>query len=606
MKNTVLLFILVLLLTFGGCSGRSDRRLLERADSALSVDPPDTAWIRSMLDSASRSAGAFSEPDRMYYVMLLADLQNKSFAPLPGDSLMRAMVDYYDRHGDANERMRAHYLLGSFYRDRKSVVEAQRQFHQAIECADTVMADCNFSLLARVYTQLADLYRHRSAYSVEMYDMSKRYALIGKDTLMAINAADNQIECYRDMNRHDTILDICSWCRAQYHKIGKEKDGNTLWLAMADSYVELVNFDSAAYCLRQYEQTSDMADSNFNVYPGMNRESYYYYKGHYFLEKGELDSALVFYYKELHTNKETYVRGACKNLYLTYDRMGNKDSAYKYLQLYNLYKERRDSTEATTQLQELQVHFDLNRERQRTEKFQSWVEFLFSLAVILTLAWGCWLIYAYRRDKRNRRQVESLMGAIERLEQEAADKRRQLNQLNSTNEEKAKHIARLQDELYCTEENLKQQRVALAKLDRRLHAAADQFLVTDELGEAAVVNYLRDAAAEGKAMAGESKLWDAFYVYAHEHASSLTQAMRAAQLSEKEMRVCLLVWTHFSPKDLATLLATSKQNISSVRSRLHEKMFGEKGSSRDFDERIRRLAPYPPPVSPEARRDTDS
>ena len=51
----------------------------------------------------------------MRYRLLKADALNKTDAPLPSDTLMKEVVEYYDRHGDANERMRAHYLLGRVY-----------------------------------------------------------------------------------------------------------------------------------------------------------------------------------------------------------------------------------------------------------------------------------------------------------------------------------------------------------------------------------------------------------------------------------------------------------------------------------------------------------
>ena len=34
---------------------------------------------------------------------------------MENDSLAEALVDYFDRHGSANERMRAKYILGRTY-----------------------------------------------------------------------------------------------------------------------------------------------------------------------------------------------------------------------------------------------------------------------------------------------------------------------------------------------------------------------------------------------------------------------------------------------------------------------------------------------------------
>ena len=41
--------------------------------------------------------------------------RNSSGEPMENDSLAEALVDYFDRHGSANERMRAKYILGRTY-----------------------------------------------------------------------------------------------------------------------------------------------------------------------------------------------------------------------------------------------------------------------------------------------------------------------------------------------------------------------------------------------------------------------------------------------------------------------------------------------------------
>ena len=43
--------------------------------------------------------------------------QNLAYEPVTGDSLLRCAVDYFDRHGTANDRLLSRYLLGCAYRD---------------------------------------------------------------------------------------------------------------------------------------------------------------------------------------------------------------------------------------------------------------------------------------------------------------------------------------------------------------------------------------------------------------------------------------------------------------------------------------------------------
>ncbi|MBQ0020624.1 MAG: hypothetical protein KBT39_08910, partial [Bacteroidales bacterium] len=58
------------------------------------------------------------------------------------------------------------------------------------------------------------------------------------------------------------------------------------------------------------------------------------------------------------------------------------------------------------------------------------------------------------------------------------------------------------------------------------------------------------------------------------------------KVSDLEYRVCLLIRARFTPADMAILLCKSRSSMSTIRSRLYEKVFGEKGGSRDWDDFI--------------------
>ena len=57
-------------------------------------------------------------------------------------------------------------------------------------------------------------------------------------------------------------------------------------------------------------------------------------------------------------------------------------------------------------------------------------------------------------------------------------------------------------------------------------------------------------------------------------------------MSDQDYRVSLLIKVRIQPKDIATLTAHSKESIASTRSRLYQKVFGKKGSTRDWDDFI--------------------
>ena len=57
-------------------------------------------------------------------------------------------------------------------------------------------------------------------------------------------------------------------------------------------------------------------------------------------------------------------------------------------------------------------------------------------------------------------------------------------------------------------------------------------------------------------------------------------------MSEQDFHVSLLIKVRMQPKDIATLTAHSKESVASTRSRLYHKVFGKKGSTKDWDDFI--------------------
>jgi len=56
------------------------------------------------------------------------------------------------------------------------------------------------------------------------------------------------------------------------------------------------------------------------------------------------------------------------------------------------------------------------------------------------------------------------------------------------------------------------------------------------------------------------------------------------RMSEQDYHVSLLIKVRIQPKDIALLTAHSKESVASTRSRLYSKVFGMKGSSKDWDD----------------------
>lgn len=161
------LVALLLLLSFIACT--PDKQADEAIKSAqtLLATRPDSAL--SILDSIRADRAAWPEAQRMRYDLVYAQAQNKAFVPFTTDSIVLAVAEYYDRHGSANERMMARYMVGCAYRDLGDAPTALKHLHLAAEAADTTARDCDFPTLMRIHSQMGGLYQNVMAKENEVH-----------------------------------------------------------------------------------------------------------------------------------------------------------------------------------------------------------------------------------------------------------------------------------------------------------------------------------------------------------------------------------------------------------------------------------------------------
>ena len=109
--------------------------------------------------------GCTTEADRsrMRSSLDSINMLNRNGQPFTIDDV-QPYVHFFDDHGTANDRLLAHYLLGLAYYDHGEAPMALKCYQDAVDCADTTDADCDYAQLARVYAQMSQVF-----YSQELY-----------------------------------------------------------------------------------------------------------------------------------------------------------------------------------------------------------------------------------------------------------------------------------------------------------------------------------------------------------------------------------------------------------------------------------------------------
>ena len=101
---------------------------------------------------------ACSQEEKMRAAMERMLTEDHEEVTFQSDSLPLRFIDYFSQHGNANDQMRAYYLLGRVYDCKNNPILALRFYHEAIEKADTTAADIDYVTLSRAYAHTAKLF----------------------------------------------------------------------------------------------------------------------------------------------------------------------------------------------------------------------------------------------------------------------------------------------------------------------------------------------------------------------------------------------------------------------------------------------------------------
>ena len=242
-----------------------------------------------------------------------------------------SLVTYFDRHGNANERMMAHYLQGRVYHDMGEAPQALECYQTATEQADTTREDCDLYTLYAVYGQMSILYHSQYLPDDEMQALmtAEHIAWKDKDTLAAIKAYELRIRPYYLRNDTDSIMIIMQEIRNLYIKIGDIKRAARSLRVPISFYIDRKQYDEAFKAMRIFERESGWFDKEGYIIKG--KELYNYDKGRYLLAMDKDDSAFIYLNKILNTGKE---EGAYRGLMSYYQKKNIPDSIAKYALLF--------------------------------------------------------------------------------------------------------------------------------------------------------------------------------------------------------------------------------------------------------------------------------
>ena len=510
--------------------------------------------------------------EQMLQTLEALEQQNRDYVPFTTDSTALALIDYFDSHGTANERMRAHYILGCAYRDMGEMPRALACYNDAIEQADTTASDCDYKTLSRIYGQISYAFEAKNTpnNAIDAERKAVKYAYAAKDTLSAVMFEENLLGLY-DMNgNEDSIIAITQRVRHKYLDLGRTN------YAAACLYSEIVILlrkeenKQAKHLMDIYDSESGLVDENGEMPQGP--EMYYYAKGNYYNNIGKLDSALHFYYK-LYRCKQHLdcMEASAKGLLSAYSKIGNKDSITKYANLYTQINDSSNIKRSSEEMVRTQAMYDYGRMQHAVyQKEKENNKYRLALIILITaLLWAAFFAYRIINKKRQ---------LIQRNEQNLRQLAEEQTELLRLNENESKEvIAEKIKKIDALEKALKESQ-------KKLH---NKEKTKERLSMAQEVMQLREMAVNGKDTPSEEQ-WSELSRLINEASPDFYNTVNGGKsmLSVKEYRLCMLTYLQFRPADICNLLEMESSHVTHMRSRLLTKIFGEEGNCKRFDERI--------------------
>ena len=580
MKEKVI-YLLLILLILASCAGnRKYDDLMLRADSIMDVDDDSATVAIRMLDGVKPQLPEFSKAQKMRYELLRHKAMNKACITFTSDSVMKEVVDYYDHHGSANERMLANYVLGCVYRDMHEAPMALEYYNKATEQADTTAADCDYGTLYRVYSQMGFLFSKQYLLYQELnaFDKAEKYAYLAKDTFNAIVNYQNQGEVYDFLGKKDSAIAINLQAAKLFKKHGNDYAAAIAFGCNYKYYIEKKDFINAKKAFEAYNSTGYEGNSNYE-----DAKAYVLcLKGTYYMFTGQLDSACYILQQSLKFSKSFSNKAATtKALAHYYAKVNQPSLAMKYALQSSEYNDS-DLIEARkTQLQQVKAMYDYSRNQEVAKRAEQKAKRSMQMNYMIVLA--CIMLflllsYIYRKQLALKKKKI----AVSKLLYEDS-----LLKLKRLQDEKAKLVSENDNKLV---QIITEKEKTINKLKAEINDIQEKYSLSSmsdvelALMDSSIYKKIKFIEVHPKKNMSEED-WKELADTVEKAIPNFIPRLKN-KLSDKDYQICLLIRLGFSTSLIARLLELSVAAISKSRKTMLKKICGKIGKPKDFDEYV--------------------
>ncbi len=518
---------------------------------------------------------ALKDAERAQYCLLYTAATFRNYET-QSDSMISIAVGYYEKHGIASQKAEAYYYAGCVAEDLNDAPRAQNYYKKALESGKDFD---DYSLLGRISSRIAMLYTDQYIYNAALpyFEKALDYYSLENDSIRQAVVLRNMGRTYMMIHQTDHAIEY-------YGKAllfaGENKQ--SILSELGDIYITKGMYDIAfEYIQRSLEQPA---------VTGIPYHSYLSY-GKLFYLTGQKDSANYYLTKSL----DSHTPETCIDVYefLAKIKKGEKDwEEYAYIQEQReiLAEQIREQTytETVAQMEHLYNYQHAEKALAESEIRNMNKKSIILICIIIIVILSTLLIIGINYLRKEK--AEKL------LQKQRYDKWKEEQQRNSLNQIKQnkQHTIKIENTLvdkHISEDVFEQLSLEKERIDietRKIeYANKERQQLIRQIRKSGIYQKFH---TEGGFKADKNDWLELQHSINHTF-PQFSQQLKSLlpKISDIEFKVCCLVKIEVPTTDIANTINRSRQSVTMIRKRLYQKMYGENGSTKDFDEFINSL-----------------
>jgi hypothetical protein len=511
----------------------------------------------------------------MQYLLHRLNAENKTSAKFTSDSLAKVLADHFDNHGTTNERMLAHYLLGRAYSDKGESPQAIDSYQDAIDAADTTVADFDFYLLSCVHSQMATVYHRQLLLTneIEARKKASHFAFRANQIQWAVYDLAMSAGAYILLNKKDSAEIVLKSALEQYRKNEYTQQALRFSRSLIHLYTESPQrLTEAKALMDEFEAESDLFDKHHELPP--SQRQYYYYKGKYFEATHRLDSA-EYYYRKIFRPGMSYASQdpMYKGLLSVFTKRHQADSIAKYARLYGMANDSSIALKDRDIVAQMTAsynysHYQLKAVENENKLYHTSLLLIvlavLSVVIIIAISW------LYRKNqKEKQKRIAKLEESLNRAK----------HQRSAVQEELRKLMEKDYEGMIAEKEK---QEAELTLAIERLQAENDRFKHRqdhlDSFLESSIAQ-LFVKKANGKAerpVPSEAEWKMLISQFSKDIPVTFKSFGEGKSLSPLEQRICILLILDIPERTISMMTESVGSTVSNAKARANEKLYGKK------------------------------